>query len=124
MGWVKKSASVVKGAPRLTMAAAHVFTRYTHPRYEVRGAAGGTVPCANVPHVVEELRRLGAQRITDAMVYKLTRDGGEGCRAARLLPVGVTVHKLSAAERWERPLFRVTRTYELADGSDGAAAAD
>ncbi len=53
MGWVKKSASVVKGAPRLTMAASHVFTRYTHPRYEVWGAAGGTVPCANVPHVVE-----------------------------------------------------------------------
>ena len=82
------------------MAAAHVFTRHTPPRYEVRGAAGGTVPCANVPHVVEELRRLGAQRITDAIVYKLTRDGGEGCRAARLLPAGVTVHKLSAAERW------------------------
>ena len=68
MGWAKKSASIVKVAPRLTMAAAHVFTRYTHPRYEVRGAAGGTVPCANVPHVVEELRRLGAQRITDAIV--------------------------------------------------------
>ena len=123
MGWAKKSASIVKVAPRLTMAAAHVFTRYTHPRYEVRGAAGGAVPCANVPHVVEELRRLGTPRITDAMVYKLTRDGGEGCRAARLLPAGVTVHKLSAAERWERPLFRVTRAYELADSSDVAAAA-
>ena len=106
------------------MAAAHVFTRYTHPRYEVRGAAGGAVPCANVPHVVEELHRLGARRITDAIVYKLARGGGEGCRAARILPAGVTVHKLSAAERWERPLFRVTRLYELADGSDGAAAAD
>ena len=47
------------------------------------------------------------------MVYNLTRDGGEGCRAARLLPAGVTVHKLSAAERWERPMFRVTRLYEL-----------
>ena len=105
------------------MASAHVFTRYTRPRYEVRGAAGGTVPCANVPHVVEELQRLGTPQITDAMVYKLTRDGSEGCRAARLLPAGVTVHKLSAAERWERPMFRVTRTYELADGSDGAAAA-
>ena len=80
------------------------------------------MPCANVPHVVDELRRLGAQRITDAMVYKLTRDGGEGCRAARLLPASVTVHKLTAAERWERPMFRVTRTYEIADGSDGAAA--
>ena len=123
MGWAKKSASIVKVAPRLTMAASHVFTRYTHPRYEVRGAAGGTVPCANVPHVVEELRRLGTPQITDAMVYKLTRDGGERCRAARLLPAGVTVHKLSAAERWEQPLFRVTRTYELADGSDGVAAA-
>lgn len=58
MGWVKKSASVVKAAPRRTMAAAHVFTRYTHPRYELRDAARGTVPCANVPHVVEELHRL------------------------------------------------------------------
>ena len=124
MGWAKKSASIVKGAPRLTIAAAHVFTRYTHPLYEVRRAAGGAVPRANVPHAVDELRRLGAQRITDAMVYKLTRDGGEGCRAARLLPAGVSVHKLSAAERWERPMFRVTRLYELADGSDGAAAAD
>ena len=106
------------------MVAAHVFTRYAHPRYEVRGAAGGAVPCANVPHVVEELHRLGARRITDAIVYKLARGGGgEGCRAARILPAGVTVHKLSAAERWERPMFRVTRTYELADSSDVAAAA-
>ena len=75
------------------------------------------MPCANVPHVVEELQRLCTPQITDAMVYKLTRDGGEGSRAARSLPAGVTVHKLSAAEWWERPgrpLFRVTRTYELA----------
>ena len=63
------------------MAAAHVFTRYAHPRYELRGAAGGAVPCANVPHVVESLQRLGAQQITDAQVYALVREGGEQCDA-------------------------------------------
>ena len=106
------------------MAAAHVFTRYAHPRYEVRGAAGGAVQCANVPHVVESLQRLGAPQITEAQVYALVREGGEQSRAALLLPDGVSVHKLTEAERWERPLFRVTRTYEPASDSDVAAAAD
>ena len=105
------------------MAAAHVFTRYAHPRYEVRGAAGGAVPCANVPHVVESLQRLGAPQITDAQVYALVREGGEQSRAALLLPDGVSVHKLTEAERWERPLFRVTRTYDFATGSGDEAAA-
>ena len=122
-GAAKKSVTVRNAAPRPIMATAHVFTRYAHPRYEVRGAAGGAVPCANVPHVVESLQRLGAPQITEAQVYALVREGGEQSRAALLLPDGVSVYKLTEAERWERPLFRVTRRYELADGSDGAAAA-
>ena len=114
-GAAKKSVTVRNAAPRPIMAAAHVFTRYAHPRYEVRGAAGGAVPCANVPHVVESLQRLGAPQITDAQVYALVREGGEQSRAALLLPDGVTVHRLTEAERWQRPLFRVTRTYEPGD---------
>ena len=68
---------------------------------------------------------------TPARPHWRSQNGG-GCewRLARTNKKGTKdyvqdlVHKLSAAERWERPLFRVTRLYELADGSDGAAAAD
>ena len=108
------------------MATTHVFTRHAYPRYEVRGAACGALPCANVQHVGETLHALGGERLTDAQLYTMVRReaGNDPCRVERMLPDGVSVHKLTAAERWQRPLFRVTRTYEPVSGSDGVAAAD
>ena len=74
---------------------------------------------ANVPHVVESLQRLGAHAITPAHVYAMVRDGTAGVRAAGRLPTGLSVHRLTEAERTARPSFRVTRTVSVVDDSDG-----
>ena len=105
------------------MATGYVYTRTTAPRYEIRGAPSGAVPCTNVPHVVAELQRLGATDLSDAQVYAMVRNGGAATRAAARLPGALTVHKLTEGERRERPVFRVTRRVEPAVGSDGVAVA-
>lgn len=102
--------------------AAYVHTRTTAPRYEIRGAPSGAVPCTNVPHVVAELQRLGATDLSDAQVYAMVRNGGAATRAATRLPGTLTVHKLTERERIERPAFRVTRTVELAANIDAGVA--
>ena len=108
-----------------TTAITHVFTRHAYPRYEIRGAACGSLPCANVQHVGQTLQALGGERLTDAQLYTMVRRDVDidPCRAERMLPDGISVHKLTATERWQRPLFRVTRTYEPVNDSDVAAAA-
>ena len=93
-------------------------TRTAAPRYEIRGGPTGAVPCANVPHVAATLERLGAPLLSDAQVYSMVRARGAATRAAARLPRNLSVHKLSVAERTARPPFRVTRTVELADGTD------
>ena len=96
------------------MSATYTHTRTTAPRYEIRGGPTGAVPCANVPHVAVTLKNLGAPLLSDAQVYSMVRARG----AAARLPRNLSVHKLSVAERTARPPFRVTRTVELADGTD------
>ena len=89
------------------MATTHVFTRHAYPRYEIRGAACGALPCANVQHVGETLEALGGERLTDAQLYTMVRRdaGSDPCWAERMLPDGISVHKLTAAERW-RTFFK------------------
>jgi len=105
------------------MAATYVHMRTAAPRYEIRGGPSGPVPCANVPHVAAELSRIGAPLLSDAQVYSMVRGGGTATRAAARLPFNLSVHRLTAAERTARPPFRVTRTVEIADGSDMFVAA-
>lgn len=105
------------------MAATYIHIRNAPPRYEIRGGVGGPVPCANVPHVAATLSRIGAPLLSDAQVYSMVRGGGTATRAAARLPCNLSVHRLTAAERTARPPFRVTRTVEIADGSDMFVAA-
>ena len=104
------------------MSATYTHTRTTAPRYEIRGGPTGAVPCANVPHVAVTLKNLGVPLLSDAQVYSMVRAGGAATRAAARLPGNLSVHRLSESERRKRPAFRVTRTVELADGSDETAA--
>jgi hypothetical protein len=105
------------------MSTTYVHTRTAAPRYEIRGGPSGDVPCTNVPHVAAMLERLGAPLFSDAQVYAMMRTGGAATRAAARLPDGLSVHKLTAGERRDRPVFRVTRMVELAGDSDETAAA-
>ena len=105
------------------MSATYTHTRTAAPRYEIRGGPIGAVPCANVPHVAATLQRLGAPLVSDSQVFAMVRGGGSATRAAARLPSNLSVHKLTEDERTGRPPFRVTRTVELADGTDAVVAA-
>ena len=105
------------------MSVPYTHTRTAAPRYEIRGGPTGAVPCANVSHVAATLERLGVPLLSDAQVYSMVRGGGTATRAAARLPCNLSVHRLTAAERTARPPFRVTRTVEIADGSDMFVAA-
>lgn len=105
-----------------SMSVAYVHTRTAAPRYEIRGAPGGNIPCSNVPHVVACLRHLDVN-VTDPQVYAMVRKSATAAQSALRLPVGLSVHRLTADERTSLPVFRVTRTVEVVGCSDDEAVA-